>query len=204
MGEKYVYPLSKINEKQGIKKKELNPMVKEFQIIYPRGGYQVNSYLLTCPQTKKTAIIDLGGEANKVLKYLNDKELKLEYVIITHLHGDHVEGVEELQKKLKESVPVYSFTASPVTTKFLKDENSLKLGELGIKVIHTPGHSPDSICLYVNGVLFAGDSLDIHCGKGMVTETIKYLERAKVPGDTKCYRGHETVSTLDNIKKELK
>ena len=84
-------------------------MVKEFQVIYPQGGYQVNCYLLTCPRTKKTALIDMGGEADKVLKYLNAEKLKLEYIIITHLHGDHIDGIPELLENLNESIPVYSF-----------------------------------------------------------------------------------------------
>jgi len=203
-------------------------MVKEFQVIYPQGGYQVNCYLLTCPRTKKTALIDMGGEADKVLKYLNAEKLKLEYIIITHLHGDHIDGIPELLENLNESIPVYSFDVganpcvrpdlghpdvrrgaptikekNPVANKFLQNGDKLQLGELTIKVIHTPGHTSNAICLYTDRTLFAGDSLDVHCGSEMVAETIKYLERAKVTDGTMCYRGHELSATLGMIRKQI-
>lgn len=199
-----IVPVS--HEKEQVKKEELKPMVKEFQVTYAKGGYPVNCYLLTCPKSKKTALIDMGGEPDRVFKHLTDNKLSLQYIIITHLHDDHCAEIETLQSKLSDPVPVYSYSPYPAGKKSIrvKDGETLKLGELAIKVIHTPGHAPNAICLYVNGVLFAGDSLDIHCGKEMVAETVKCLERANVPDDTICYRGHEPASTLGKIKKELK
>jgi glyoxylase-like metal-dependent hydrolase (beta-lactamase superfamily II) len=180
-------------------------MIKEFQVIYPQGGYQVNCYLLTCPQTKKTALIDMGGGADEIIEYLNAEKLKLEYIVITHLHADHFEGIPELLEGLNESIPVYSFKErNSVANKFLQDGDELRLGELTMRVIHTPGHTPNAICLYTDRLLFAGDSLDVHCGSEMVAETIKYLEQAKVPDGTMCYRGHELSATLGMIRKQAR
>lgn len=142
------------------------------------GIYGVNCYILADDSTGKAAIIDPGGDADKVLSVLEDNELQLEYILLTHGHGDHIGGVKELMDRtnaplyihredlyiLQDKDKNYSSRMgdNPVeldTNNFLADGDILSLGQLKIRIIHTPGHTPGGVCILVNNLLFSGDTL---------------------------------------------
>ena len=145
----------------------------------PLGPFQVMTYLVACPHTRKAVIIDPAGEEDKILAFIQTQGVTVKYILNTHGHSDHVLGNPKLKEVL--NVPVCMHEADdrffsdqevreksskelglpppdPVDIR-LKDEDILEVGTLNIKVIHTPGHTPGSVCYLVNGNLFCGDTL---------------------------------------------
>ncbi len=141
------------------------------------GMLQTNCYIL---QSKKEAlIIDPGGEANRILRVLNDIGANPKLVVATHTHFDHVLAVAELKAKTgapflihKEDLPmlesmrerVRSFMGlevppPPRADWFVDNGDEVRLAEETLRVLHTPGHSPGSISLVGNGYVFTGDAL---------------------------------------------
>ena len=143
------------------------------------GSYRVNTYLLACGQTRKAVLIDPGGEPEKIIQMVRDEGVDPVYILNTHGHADHVLANKKLQAVF--SVPVCMheaddifFSAADVREKSekelglpapppadirLKDGQVLEVGKLHIKVIHTPGHTPGSVCFLAAGNLFTGDTL---------------------------------------------
>ena len=144
----------------------------------PAGILSVNCYLVGDDKSGKAAVIDPGGDSDKIIRVLEDNGFQLEYIILTHAHGDHIGGVSELQDItnaplyihqddlyiLKDKKKNYSsHMAMPEveisTDNLLKDGDTLPLGDEVLKIIHTPGHSPGGICILVDNLLFTGDTL---------------------------------------------
>ncbi len=144
----------------------------------PVGPLQVNCYIVGCEATREALVIDPGDEGPRILDLLRRANLHAKLVVNTHGHFDHIganrllveetgaellihEGDVALLALAERHAGLYglSVTASPAPTRILKGNEELTLGDLAIRVIHTPGHSPGGICLLVDGHLFAGDSL---------------------------------------------
>ena len=145
----------------------------------PVGSYRVHTYLVACPVTKRAVIIDPAGEAAKLLALIEEAGVQVEYILNTHGHADHVLANRKLKEVL--SVPVCMHAADdrffsdrtvrensekelglpapePADIR-LQDGDLLAVGKLEIEVIHTPGHTPGSVCFLVCGNLFTGDTL---------------------------------------------
>jgi len=120
----------------------------------------------------KIGLVDTGFEGTPVnyifpfLRELGRRPEEINFVVNTHRDGDHVGGNRAIKKKTKAKIAIHEFDAEIVeTVDFkLKDEDVVELGEREFKVIHTPGHTPGSICLYdqKNYTLVTGDSV---CGE---------------------------------------
>ncbi|MBF8982122.1 MBL fold metallo-hydrolase [Lutibacter sp. B2] len=144
----------------------------------PAGIYATNCYVLTCEDTKKTAIVDPAGNADEILEYIKKNNLEASFMILTHAHGDHIGAVCEIKEEL--NIPVFvhkedrgmlndanrnlsSLMSGPsiaiVADKLLEDGHILNLGNLKLHIIHTPGHTRGGICIKVEDVLFTGDTL---------------------------------------------
>jgi len=138
----------------------------------------VFSYLVSCPETKEALIIDPGGDVEKLADRVKEKGLTLKYIVNTHAHADHSCGngkleeltgaklvVHEMCKPLLESPmgkDMYyklGYAPSPSPDMTVKDGDELVIGNVSMKVLHTPGHSPGGICLLCQGNLFTGDTL---------------------------------------------
>ena len=122
------------------------------------GGCQ--SYLIGCADTCAAALID--PEASQVDRYLAlaaRDGLRIRFVIDTHTHADHFSATRQLAKHL--GVPTVMHRASPALTVDMRvdDGELLVVGKLRVQVLHTPGHTPDSMCLVVEDRLFSGDTL---------------------------------------------
>jgi hydroxyacylglutathione hydrolase len=117
------------------------------------------TYIIADEKTKLAAVID-PVDVNKILEIAERKKLKIKYIINTHSHFDHIAGNEEL--KAKTGAKVVAHENSRIKKDIaVKDGDVIILGKLKIKVIHTPGHTQDSICLLVDKNLFTGDTLFI-------------------------------------------
>ena len=176
------------------------------------GIYFVNCYLIREEQSKSCVVVDPGGHPNKVLKYLEDKGLTLEAILLTHGHFDHVGAVKELAETTGCKVYLHSddltlpenYTAGPLYYTHNYDEGDvLELAGLTIRVMHTPGHTEGSVCLVVDDVIFSGDTLFCHsCGRtdlpgGDPEAIMTSLARLKaMEGDYRVLPGHNRATTL--------
>ncbi|OGW55578.1 MAG: hypothetical protein A3D21_01350 [Nitrospirae bacterium RIFCSPHIGHO2_02_FULL_42_12] len=146
--------------------------------VLPVGLFQTNVYILQDDVTKEAIVIDPADEASRILKIINDNELTVKYILLTHAHIDHIGALKELKDSTgakvllhKEDVFLYEnmhlqsslfgLTDPLVTDIDLLIEDGMEFGQAGLKfhVIHTPGHSPGSVCYYFPDKLFSGDTL---------------------------------------------
>jgi hydroxyacylglutathione hydrolase len=142
------------------------------------GGMGVCCYVLGCKKTKQGAIVDPGGDENKILDLVKSAELDIKYIIATHGHPDHVCGnriLKELtgakiimheadeayfsQPEAQSYFAMLGLEATPPADITVKDGDTIQIGEEQLKVIHTPGHTPGGICLYNAPDLITGDTL---------------------------------------------
>jgi glyoxylase-like metal-dependent hydrolase (beta-lactamase superfamily II) len=146
---------------------------------YYTGPLAVNCYVVTDEKTKKTFIVDPGGHNSDMVNYIRNNCNKPEYIILTHAHGDHMGGVPDLLEefpdaklvacihdkslledaKLNMSTMVYGYPIAFSADRYVADGETMKVGELELKFIHTPGHTPGGMCILVEDVLFSGDTL---------------------------------------------
>ncbi|WP_202319019.1 MBL fold metallo-hydrolase [Archaeoglobus neptunius] len=189
--------------------------MKPIRIVAP--PLAANCYLLA---DEKKALIDVGGDIEFILravsKYIDPKEL--DYVILTHSHYDHAAAAGHFKGLAKIAIhrDEYSLIKAQGFTSFmfgvsfkpfepdimLEGGERIELGEINLEVIHTPGHSPGSICLYEpeKRWLFSGDTVFAHGSFGRVDlpggsarELIKSLEMLSKLDVENLYPGHEDI-----------
>lgn len=122
------------------------------------GGCQ--SYLIGCAETRAAAIID--PEVSQIDHYIGlaaREGLRVRYVIDTHTHADHFSASLQLAKRLEVPVVMHRNSPAPRVDIRVEDGELLVIGKLRLQVIHTPGHTRDSMCLTTEDVLFSGDTL---------------------------------------------
>jgi len=138
------------------------------------GMMEANCYIVGDERTKEVFIIDPGGDYKKIKKMIDVDTLNPQAVINTHGHGDHIGANSEfnlpiwihrldadfLQDPSKNLSGSFGFLMKTKPAKrLLEDGDILKIGRYNLQVIHTPGHTPGSICLKGDGVVFTGDTL---------------------------------------------
>jgi hydroxyacylglutathione hydrolase len=123
------------------------------------------SYIIADETSREAAIVDPSLNQDVLMKLIKDQKLKLNYIIDTHGHGDHTAGNDDLKRA--SGAKIVAHKKSDVRKDVsVEDGDILKLGKITIKVIHTPGHTPDSISLLVDGKILTGDTLFIgECGR---------------------------------------
>lgn len=185
------------------------------------GMYEENCYLVMDEVTKELAIIDPGGQPSIIEEEIKLLDAKPKFILLTHGHMDHVGGVVELVNKF--SIPFYIneieetymendkfvFGSLPKASGYLKEGDTLNLGENIIKVIETPGHTEGGICFFIADKLFTGDTLfqgsvgrsDFPGGDGM--QLVKNIKEKLLPlGDNiEVYAGHGGASTIGYEKR---
>lgn len=139
-----------------------------------------NCYIIQDEETRETMVIDPGGEPEKVEDMLNILDAKVKYIYLTHCHADHIEGVNPLQGKVGGTILIHRIDAESLNKdqvnlatyiglpeielqadSRIDDGDSIHIGNLEFKVIHTPGHTSGSTSLYLPEykLLFSGDTL---------------------------------------------
>jgi len=189
-------------------------------------GEPTNCYIVEDEETKETMVIDPGGEPETIIEMLDALGIeKLKYIYLTHCHGDHFGGILELKNKKGGKVLIHRFDSEGLYNKAisltyyigmddinleadsrLDDEDLIHLGNIQFKVIHTPGHTRGSTCLYCKEekLLFSGDTLfrgtwgrtDLPTSN--FTDIIKSITNklAVLPDDTIVYPGHGRITRI--------
>jgi len=123
------------------------------------------SYIMADDATKEAAVVDPSFNGDEITRLLRAENLKLKYVINTHQHFDHTAGNEGLRSSF--SAKIIAHKLSRIRKDIAVDDGDfVRLGNISIKVIHTPGHTPDSICLLVDNKLLTGDTIFVgECGR---------------------------------------
>lgn len=184
------------SERLGIKRLELPP-------------YGTNAYIVVCTATGESLIVDAPGDAGTIMAELAGTSPK--YLVLTHNHVDHIGALEELKSRL--SLPVAVHPADSLGLAIVPDVElsggTLEVGRLEIDVIHTPGHTPGSICLLVDRCLLAGDTI-FPGGPGhtVTPEAFRAIIRSiedkilALPGATGIYPGHGGATDVAEAKRE--
>ncbi len=123
------------------------------------------SYMIGDEETHEAAIVDPSYSAEQLTRLAENRGLQVKYVVDTHSHRDHTLGNEAIAKHFGARVAAHR-NATVQKDIALDDGETLRIGETEMRVIHTPGHSPDSICLLTNGKVLTGDTLFVgECGR---------------------------------------
>ena len=124
------------------------------------------SYIIADDTTREAAVVDSSFNAGEITRILKAENLILKYIINTHGHSDHTAGNEELRSIFGARIVAHTLSRIDADIK-VDDGDIIRIGGIPITVIHTPGHTPDSICLLVdNQKLLTGDTLFVgECGR---------------------------------------
>jgi hydroxyacylglutathione hydrolase len=190
------------------------------------GPVDCNCSIVACPGTGEAAIIDPGGDADVILAAVKAMDVQVKLILHTHGHFDHILATEEMAKafpgpiclhqddlELYRSLPeqgfIFGFRARrpPAPTRLLEGGETLSLGKLEIQVLHTPGHTPGSVCYYFGAeeaLLLAGDTLfyegvgrtDLPGGSEEAIVTSIRSKLFTLPGATRVIPGHGDETTI--------
>ncbi len=191
------------------------------------GPLETNCYLFYCPETRECAIIDPGAEADRIFSQIVQLNLKPVIILNTHGHVDHTGANFEMKEKYRVPIALHQddlplleeslqleiglmlgARPTPQPDRLLSDGDEIRIGQTSLKVIHTPGHSPGSVCFQAPGILFSGDTL--FCGGvgrtdlpgGSWKELVNSL-RSRVltyPDETVVLPGHGPRTTIGEEK----
>ena len=175
------------------------------------GMYQTNTYIIHEENSKGCCVIDPGYEVDAILRKCEALGLNVEAILLTHGHFDHVGAVRDLAADTgcrvfacagdEQLPPMFTGGKLYVTDRY-EEGTILNIAGLYIRVLHTPGHTPGSVCLLVDDVIFSGDTLFAgSCGRtdigGSWTEIQASLKRLSLlEGDFTVYPGHGESTTL--------
>jgi len=192
------------------------------------GEFQVNSFVIWA-RPPGAIVIDPGADECEILEVLKDNKLTVSLYLLTHGHYDHVSAVKSMFDKMPAPVAIHgedlkwAFTAVNQMPPFyvsqgkpegpilqLADGNTLTAAGLEYRIVHTPGHTPGSVCIYFpdQKTLFTGDTLfagsvgrtDLPGGNPrQMQASLKVL--AEFPGGTTVYPGHGPASSIENEKR---
>jgi hydroxyacylglutathione hydrolase len=193
------------------------------------GFIATNCYIVGSDTTRKAMVIDPGADSKAILKAINDDNLSVSLIVITHSHFDHIGAVKAVKDATgaRFAVGAGSEKSSPGAfiklvaamsggsakipepDLFLSDGDKIDIDDLHFEVIFTPGHSPDEISLYGHGLLFSGDTL-FNAGIGRTDfpgcsyEQLEHSIQAKLytlPDQTIVYPGHGPETTIGREKR---
>ena len=205
-------------------------LLKTFRVIPGNATIYTNMYVVADEETKEGILIDAAGGIDKIYNYVENMNIKLKYVILTHCHGDHIAGLKELRKnypRIKvvineddkvgltdDTINLCSFLGLPenyVEADILvKDGDILEFGGLKATIIHTPGHTAGSMSILIKDAVFTCDTMfkrvygrtDLKTGSEREIMWSIKDKLLKLPDNTIVYPGHGAI-TIIREEKEL-
>jgi glyoxylase-like metal-dependent hydrolase (beta-lactamase superfamily II) len=180
--------------------------VKQFRT----GGDRNFGYLVADENTKDALLIDPSYSPALLIDYANNKGFNIKYIFNTHNHSDHTNGNKEAAKRTGISPLCYK-DKDPLTRQKVEDGTRFPLGTLAAIIMHTPGHTKDSICIYIGDAVFTGDTLFVgkvggtDFGKQAITEYHSLHDKLlALPPETLVFPGHDYgTAPQSTILKEL-
>ena len=180
-----------------------------------------NNYLIIDESSKEAALIDCSSYDENILIELKKQGATLKYVLLTHGHFDHIGGLNDLPENVEvlmhsgdiewvnqvnDYLPMIGMSSMevPKIDRNIEDGEIIKLGELEIKVIHTPGHTQGGVCFYTERHLFSGDTIfresvgRCDLPGGNFSQIVESIENKifTLPDDTVIYPGHGRTTTV--------
>ena len=165
----------------------------------PIGPMANFGYILGCEETRIAALIDPAFEPEKLIARARELDLDVEWILNTHGHFDHINGNEVAVEMTGAKIIAYCGAAFHADKK-VDHGDKIKIGNLHVDILFTPGHCPDEICFFVNGqVIFTGDVLFVgECGRtdlpGSNVEDMYislFQTLASIPDDVDMFPGHD-------------
>jgi hydroxyacylglutathione hydrolase len=193
------------------------------------GSLSANCYVVGSEATREGLVIDPGGNAQDIIKAINDSGLDIKIIVLTHGHSDHIAALYDVQDRTGAEVAIHtadadflhgrgsysmmfgiSYKTPEPPNRLLNDGDTIDIGDLHFSVIHTPGHTPGSICLLLDNKVFTGDTL-LYRGIGttlmpgssrrQLIESI-HTRLLVLPDDTTLYPGHGRATTIGAERKD--
>ena len=175
------------------------------------GPFGTNAYVMVCRATGDSVLIDAPAGASKIFEAFTGNSPK--YILLTHAHMDHLGALRELQYELRVPVAAHPLEAESLPSPpeiLLNDGNIISFGNIELKVLHTPGHTPGSLCFLTGRYLIAGDTI-FPGGPGKTSsptalrEIIESITRKifVLPDDTQVYPGHGDSTVVKKEKDEF-
>jgi len=192
------------------------------------GKVQCNCYILGCEKTREGVIIDPGGDADLILEIVKRHNLSIRYIILTHGHFDHIEGLSDLIRSIKAPVMLhegdvflydhldaqgqmfgFDLAPAPPFDRTVEEGDRFSFGDYTIEVLHTPGHSPGSISLLCDSSVYTGDTVfagsigrtDLTGGSHDTLVKSARLKIMSLDDATKLYPGHGESTTVGYEKR---
>jgi hydroxyacylglutathione hydrolase len=176
------------------------------------GAWATNAYVVVCKQTGKSAAIDVPPGARTIIKHL--KGTSLQYILLTHNHIDHIYGLRAMRARVSAPLAVHKSDNQdwlPFRPDIiLKDGSVIQVGNIKIRTIHTPGHTPGSVCFKIGKYLIAGDTIfpggpgrTVTAGRFRMIVHCLTSKIFTLPDNTSIHPGHGEPTVLGKEKKEF-
>ena len=203
-------------------------LLKTFRVMPGNATLYTNMYVVADEETKEGILIDAAGGIDKIYNYVENMNIKLKYVILTHCHGDHIAGLKELRKnypRIKvvineddkvgltdDTINLCSFLGLPENyieaDILVKDGDIIEFGGLKATIIHTPGHTAGSMSILIKDAVFTGDTMfkrvygrtDLKTGSEREIMWSIKDKLLKLPDNTIVYPGHGAITIIREEK----
>lgn len=193
------------------------------------GSMGANCYVFGCEETKKGVLVDPGDEGIRIFRWVTEMGYEITHILLTHGHLDHIGAVDELRERFACPVLIHAADADMLTSArknlsayfgpglsfkaadaFLQDGQILAVGRKSVQVLHTPGHSPGSVCFLTEDGVLCGDTLfSGSIGRtdfpgGSLDDLLRGVETKLMPlaDETKVYPGHGESTTIGHERRE--
>jgi len=189
-------------------------VVKDNRIQIERlelGPFGTNAYILADQRTHDSVVIDAPADASIMVEGL--KGTSPRYILLTHNHMDHLGALDELRARLGIPLgahPADSHRLSSAPEILLNDGDAISFGDIKLEVLHTPGHTPGSLCIVAGRYLIAGDTVfPGGPGKTSSPDSLRQIIESitgkiyVLPDDTEIYPGHGDSTTVKQSKEEF-
>ena len=191
----------------GVVVKDNNIQIERLEL----GPFATNAYIIICQQTGDSVLIDAPSSAGTIMERLKGTNPK--YILLTHNHMDHTGALSELHSKLKVPLGVHAADSKNLPSppeRLLNDGDVVLFGKAKLEVLHTPGHTPGSLCFKIGKFLVSGDTIFLG-GPGKTGSPADFRAIIKsitdkicvLPDDTQIYPGHGDSTTIKEAKSEF-